>query len=87
MTIYKITNTLNGKVYIGQTSLTIEERFNNHIKKARIYTNRYLYDAMNHYGYEKFIIEKIEDCINRVDMDSKEKYWIQHYKSNDSNYG
>ena len=42
---------------------------------------------MNHYGYEKFIIEKIEDCINRVDMDSKEKYWIQHYKSNDSNYG
>ena len=55
--IYKITNTINNKIYIGQTSKTIEERFKAHISKAKQHINRYLYDAMNHYGYENFIIE------------------------------
>ena len=48
--IYKITNSINGKLYIGQTRKTIEERFQVHIKNAQKHINRYLYDAMNKYG-------------------------------------
>lgn len=78
--IYKITNVINEKVYIGQTSKTIQERFAAHISKAKQKVNRYLYDAMNHYGYENFIIEEIEECSNDK-LDEREIYWINFYQS------
>ena len=84
--IYKITNTINNKIYIGQTTKTIQERFNNHIKKAKQHINRYLYDAMNKYGYEKFIIEKIEE-INNDKLDEREIFWISFYHSNNPQFG
>lgn len=73
--IYKITNIANGKIYVGQTSKIIEKRFQAHIQKAKAHTNRYLYDAMNHYGYDKFIISQIEECDNNL-LDERERYWI-----------
>lgn len=84
--IYKITNSVNQKVYIGQTKKTIEERFQAHIKKAKLHINRYLYDAMNKYGYDNFIIEEIEQCADSQ-LDEREIYWIAFYKSNNKNYG
>lgn len=84
--IYKITNQINGKIYIGKTSKTIDERFKEHIKKAKLHTNRYLYDAMNHYGYHNFSIEKVEECENDL-LNEREKYWISHYNSFDKNFG
>lgn len=73
--IYKITNTVNEKIYVGQTVKTIEERFDAHIKKAKQHPNRYLYDAMNHYGYDKFKVSQIEECDNSL-LDERERYWI-----------
>lgn len=58
--IYKITNNINQKIYIGKTSQSIDKRFRSHINNARNHINRYLYDAMNKYGYENFTIEEIE---------------------------
>ena len=84
--IYKITNTINNKIYIGQTTKTIQERFDAHIKKAKAHVNRYLYDAMNHYGYDKFIVEEIEECENN-DLDNREKYWIKNYNSSNKQFG
>lgn len=84
--IYKITNLVNNKIYIGQTSLTIRKRWETHIKKAKAHTNRYLYDAMNHYGYNNFIIEQLEECA-KEDLDNREKYWISFYNSMDPNVG
>jgi group I intron endonuclease len=84
--IYKITNKINNKIYIGQTRLSLEERWKAHIKKAQQYPNRYLYDAMNHYGYENFIIEKIEECLND-ELDLREQYWISFYNSTDPDIG
>lgn len=84
--IYKITNKINGKVYIGQTKKTIEERFQEHLKKAKIHTNRYLYDAMNKYGYENFIISQIEKCPDN-NLDEREIFWIAFYQSNNKLYG
>lgn len=84
--IYKITNLKNNKVYIGQTTKTIEERFSVHIQKAKQKVNRYLYDAMNCYGYENFQIEEIEECENTF-LDAREKFWIAYYHSNNKEFG
>ncbi len=85
--IYKIINQINGKIYIGQTSLpTVQDRFNEHIKKAKAHVNRYLYDAMNYYGIENFIIEEIEQC-DKENLDNREIYWIAYYRSNNKEFG
>ena len=84
--IYKITNKINQKIYIGFTKLTIEERWKNHIRKAKVFPNRYLYNAMNCYGYENFIIEEIENCDNNI-LREREIYWIAYYNSTDPNIG
>ena len=84
--IYKIVNKIGGKLYIGKTTKNIEERFKNHINKAKKYTNRYLYDAMNYYGYENFYIEKIGEYDNS-ELNKEEIYWIKYYNTNDKNFG
>lgn len=84
--IYKITNIINGKLYIGQTRKTIEERFKAHIKNARRHVNRYLYDAMNKYGYDNFVPSLIEEC-DDILLDEREIYWIQLYNTTDKNIG
>lgn len=78
--IYKITNTINGKLYIGQTSASIEERWKEHIKNARRENiqNRPLYKAINKYGLDNFKIDIIEEIPNE-DIVSREKYWIEYY--------
>lgn len=80
--IYKITNDINGKIYIGKTGKTIEERFKEHIKSSQLeYKNRPLYDAMNKYGYNHFYVEKIDTCLNNEEASQKEIYWIKYYNS------
>lgn len=81
MRIYKIINTVNGKIYIGQTKKSLEERFKKHKINAEKHINRYLYDAINHYGVDKFIIELVEDNIDDTNIDLKEIYWINYFKS------
>lgn len=84
--IYKIINLSNQKLYIGQTKKTIKERFQNHLKLAKRHINRCLYDAMNKYGYNNFIIEQIEEVPNEQ-LDDREKYWIAYYNTTNRNYG
>lgn len=77
--IYKITNDINNKIYIGKTEYTENIRFQQHIrdsKKDRC-KNRPLYRAMNKYGVEHFNIEKIEDCENDDIACGREQYWIE----------
>ena len=84
--IYKITNIINNKVYIGKTSKTIEKRFEEHKKKASEYSNRHLYNAMNFYGIDNFQIEQIESCPNDQ-LNKKEIYWISFFDSTNSDKG
>lgn len=80
--IYKITNSLNGKIYIGKTLQTPEERFKEHIrdsKKERC-EKRPLYDAINKYGAENFLLETIEECSDNI-VNEREIYWIEYYQS------
>lgn len=78
--IYKITNNINQKIYIGKTSQSIDKRFRSHINNARNHINRYLYDAMNKYGYENFTIEEIEQCDDDK-LDEREIFWINKLNS------
>lgn len=80
--IYKISNDINDKVYIGKTLLTIEERWKEHKRDANKRRNekRPLYSAINKYGEEHFYIEEIEECHTEI-IDDREKYWIKYYNS------
>ena len=58
--IYKITNTLNNKIYIGQTITSILKRFSSHISDAKSGNSTMaIHNAMNKYGYDKFHIQEI----------------------------
>ena len=81
--VYKIVNTINGKVYIGQTINTIEKRFKEHLHRARYESNivRPLYNAIRKYGEENFKIYMIETNLTKIEANEKEKYWIKKYDS------
>ena len=83
--IYKITNDINDKVYIGKTEFDIEKRFQEHCRDSLKDRNekRPLYNAMNKYGIEHFKIEEIEQC---NDIENREKYWIEYYDSYNNGY-
>ena len=83
--IYKITNNVNGKIYIGKTNRSIEERFKEHCKDylRRDCEKRPLYSAMRKYGIENFFVELIEETNN---PEAREKYWIEYYGSFKNGY-
>lgn len=71
--IYKITNMLTNKVYIGKTEGTIEQRFEEHKKAARNNVQSHLYNSMRKYDFTNFIIEQVEECDNDI-LNAKESY-------------
>lgn len=83
--IYKITNNVNGKIYIGKTNRSIEERFKEHCKDylRRDFEKRPLYSAMRKYGVENFSIELVEETNI---PEERERYWIEYYGSFKNGY-
>lgn len=75
MIIYKITNRLNGKPYIGQTSQPLEKRFLQHSK-----ADSPLGDAMRKCGLENFTIEVVEECKTQKQASARERFWIKVLK-------
>ena len=84
--IYKITNKINSKVYIGQTCRDLQTRWREHKSKANCEHNNHLYNAMTKYGVENFVIELIEE-VQTDFLDEKEIYWIAFYDSNNPKIG
>ena len=85
--IYKIINTVNNKIYIGQTVNKIEYRLQEHFHAAITYKDKsVLHSAMRKYGKESFIIEVIEECEEK-ELSDKEKYWTAFYNSTNRNIG
>ena len=79
--IYKYTNSVNGKVYIGQTSKTLEERA---LANGRNYREcRRFYDAIQEYSWSAFVPSVIEVVDTAEEANTKEQYYIALYHSTD----
>lgn len=84
--IYKISNTFDNNVYIGQTHMSIEARWKQHkVNAEKNIKNYHLYNAMRVHGIENFKIEQIDECAEK-DLDEREIYWIQYYDSYNNGY-
>ena len=85
--IYKITNQETGECYIGQAA-DVAKRWKDHAKCGLgidTPAGNKLYKAIQEYGIWNFSWELLEQC-NRVDLDEKERYYIQLYKSYEFGY-
>lgn len=77
-TIYKITNKINGKIYIGQTIHTVEERVQRHLRDALLYNiNTHFYKAIKKYGMESFTYEAIDFAKTKQGANEKECFYIK----------
>jgi len=72
MVVYKITNLVDGKCYVGRTKREIEQRFKEHQN-----ANSCIGEAIRKYGAENFKIEVIEKCATANKLEIREKYWIK----------
>lgn len=77
--IYKYTNKINGKSYIGQTIRPISIRNQRHLTDAKNNDSLMFHRAINKYGIENFELTILEDNINEDMLDSREIYWIKYY--------
>lgn len=80
--IYKITNKINGKSYIGQTIQNVKERFYQHCatKCNQAVLNMVIHKAINKYGKSNFTVEVIEE-VESTNLNDRERYWIKYYDS------
>lgn len=85
MLIYKITNTVNGKVYIGQTTYPLYHRWSAH--KQNTSHCKYLGAAIVKYGEDKFKIEQIDTAETFDELNEKEVYWIKFYDAQNREKG
>lgn len=84
--IYKAENKVNGKVYIGKTIKSLEERKEKHYRNYREERPFKLYNAIKKYGWDNFEWSVIEDLKDNDFIDEREKYWISKYNSYKTGY-
>ena len=83
--IYKITNLINGKIYIGQTKNDARRRWTEHKRDAKKHSyHSLLHSAINKYGEENFRMEVIENNVPEEKLNEKEIYWIKYYDTFDN---
>lgn len=85
--VYIITNSINGKVYIGQTIQSLKDRWYGHcrINCSKNEADMCIKRAILKYGKENFNIRELERC--RVeDLDEREIYYIDLYNSFNNGY-
>lgn len=89
--IYLVTCLVNDKVYVGQTSRSLERRWAGHVKKSRNPRNHF-HLAIQKYGKENFKIEELESFVApskeelKVFLDRAERSYIEKYNSLHSGY-
>jgi hypothetical protein len=78
MIIYKTTNIINNKIYIGQDS----NNDSNYIGSGKL-----LILAIKKYGKENFKKEILEKCDDKNELNKKEIFWIKYFNSKDKKIG
>jgi len=87
MIIYKITNKINGKIYIGQTIKSLNARISNHISDAL--ANKYnvhFHSALRKYGADNFEWGIIAECDDIDELNRLEIYFIGWYDTYNNGY-
>lgn len=89
MLIYKVTNIINNKVYIGQTVKQLSQRKSEH-KHRFLFEDSHnkFYNALKKYGWDNFVWEVLEESADWTYeiLDEKEKYYIKLYDSINKGY-
>lgn len=80
--IYKVTNKVNGKSYIGQTRNTVEFRWRQHYKAK---DNKYFHRAIAKYGKDNFTVETLEEC-DVEKLNDREIFYIAKYNTFSNGY-
>lgn len=87
--IYKIENTVDGKVYVGKT-VDFYRRYHQHVytyrKAVKRGANRYLYNAFKKHGIDNFVFSILEIC-RREDASELELLWMEKLSSLDRAFG
>lgn len=86
MIIYKITNQVNNKVYIGLTTETLSRRWSGHLQAYKT-CKRHLYNSMRKYGIDKFTIEEIDRANSFKELGELERKYIKQYNSQNPDKG
>lgn len=87
-TIYIIKNTINSKVYIGQTTMELKQRFITHMKPSTLKQkgNYKFYQAIKDIGKNNFYIEPLEEHIPLSKLNEKEIFYISKFNSFKNGY-
>lgn len=91
--IYIIRNTVNKKVYIGQTHMGVRLRFQDHLSAARHGKDNVIGKAIRKYGEENFYTDILDTCITDNEeeltklLNAKETYWISFFNSTNPKFG
>lgn len=89
LVVYKFTNLINNKTYIGITDW-INRRIGDHIRYSKVDNSKnkmYFHRSLLKYGLENFGFEIVEIVESKEELNLKETYWITYYKSNNSEFG
>ena len=75
VTVYLVTNTVNGKQYVGKTIWPINTRWNCHVSSAKVH-DTCLYRAIRKYGRDSFSLSVLEEVSSEEELNEAEKRWI-----------
>ena len=98
--IYKITNKINNRCYIGQTTMSFKERYSSkgcgiekvynyhkNKKKRKESYNSHLIRSIEKYGFSNWVIIEIYDiAFSKIELDIKEKYYIELFDCINNGY-
>lgn len=86
--IYKVTNKVNGKIYIGQTIQSVKDRWYRHCAKknlSKAEMNMHIKRAILKYGKKNFTVETLEECDSSL-LNERERYYISYFDSYRNGY-
>ncbi len=86
MIVYRATNLINGKIYIGQTIKTLTRRKSKHLYDTNHGSPLYFHKALRKYGFNNFKWQVICICPNINILNEQEEYYIAFYNSMNNGY-
>lgn len=85
--LYKVTNVVNNKSYIGQTVQPVNRRWSSHVQCARSGKDLYFYHAIRKYGADRFTVETIDVATDKPQADELERKYIIQFNTVHRDHG